>query len=331
MALAHSHAQPALYIAFRRGELSPHTARVRRIHPFHEEHYVNRVTMLVAATAAAGIAALGMASAPASASAAAGGSTHPSSAASAARAARAALRDVTANPPASDQRIPGTTVHAQGVTKVDSDNWSGYADNDSGSRTYSKVSADWTEPAVSCPTDEDQLAAFWVGIDGFTNSTVEQDGTLAQCFEGTAYYYTWWEMYPTNDIQVVGTAVQPGDKIVASVVKSGTHYTLKVTDSTTSGNNVKTTQSCSASKCVDSSAEWIGEAPGNPRGEYPLPDFGKWKATSASATSGSTTGSISKFPDDAITMESNADYALAKPGSLNSAGTAFTDTWDNSY
>jgi Peptidase A4 family len=294
---------------------------------------VNRVTMLVAVTAAASIAALGTASAPAWASAsgsAARGSTHPSSAASAAQAARAALRHVTANPPASDEQVPGTTVHGQGVTKVQSDNWSGYADNDTGGRTYKKVSADWTQPSVSCPTDELQLAAFWVGIDGFTDGTVEQDGTLAECYEGTAYYYTWWEMYPTNDIQVVGESVQPGDEIVASVVKSGTHYKLKVTDSTSSGNNVNTTQHCKASKCVDSSAEWIGEAPGGTRGEYPLPDFGTWRAKSASVTSGSTTGSISKFSHDQITMEGN-DYSLATPGSLTSGGTAFTDTWDNSY
>jgi Peptidase A4 family len=285
---------------------------------------VNRLTMLVAATAAAGIAALGVAST-------ASGSTQPSKAAAAASAARAALRGVTANPPATNQLIPGTQQKLSGLTQVESSNWSGYADNNTKSNTYSKVSAHWNEPEVSCPTDEDQLAAFWVGIDGLTSGTVEQDGTLAQCYEGTAYYYTWWEMYPTNDIQVVGDTVRPGDKIVASVVKSGTSYALKVTDSTTSGNNVSTTQTCSATTCVDSSAEWIGEAPGGSRGEYPLPDFNKWNVTSASVTSGGTTGTISKFSDDELTMEGDADYALATPGALSSGGADFTDSWDNSY
>jgi Peptidase A4 family len=285
---------------------------------------MNRLTMLAATTAAATVAALCMAATASGAAAA------PSNATAAANAARAALRYVTANPPANNQKVLATH-RVKGLTKVESGNWSGYANDDSSGNTYKKVSADWTEPTITCPTDENQLAAFWVGIDGFTSGTVEQDGTLAQCYEGTAYYYTWWEMYPTNDIQVVGDTVQPGDKIVASVVKSGTSYTLKVTDSTTSGNNVDTTQTCSASTCVDSSAEWIGEAPGGARGEYPLPDFKTWKVTSASVTSGSTKGVISTFPDDQITMEADAGYALAKPGSLNSTSTGFTDTWDNSY
>jgi hypothetical protein len=274
--------------------------------------------------AAASIVAFG-------ATSAASASTHPGNAAAAANAARAALRNVTANLPATNQAIPGTRHSLRGLTKFESGNWSGYANDNSKNNSYSKVSAAWTEPRVTCPTKEEQLAVFWVGIDGFTSDTVEQDGTIAQCFEGTAFYYTWWEMFPSNDIQVVGDTVNPGDKIVASVVKSGTRYALDVTDSTTSGNNVSTTQTCAAATCVDSSAEWIGEAPSGGRGEYPLPDFKTWKVTSASVTSGTKTGTVTSFPVDQITMESDGGYALAAPDSLNSPGTIFTDTWDNSY
>ena len=286
---------------------------------------MKRLTRLVTATvAAASIVAFG-------ATSAASASTHPGNAAAAANAARAALRNVTANLPATNQAIPGTRHSLRGLTKFESGNWSGYANDNSKNNSYSKVSAAWTEPRVTCPTKEEQLAVFWVGIDGFTSDTVEQDGTLAQCFEGTAFYYTWWEMFPSNDIQVVGDTVNPGDKIVASVVKSGTRYALDVTDSTTSGNNVSTTQTCAAATCVDSSAEWIGEAPSGGRGEYPLPDFKTWKVTSASVTSGTKTGTVTSFPVDQITMESDGGYALAAPDSLNSTGTIFTDTWDNSY
>jgi hypothetical protein len=195
------------------------------------------------------------------------------------------------------------------------------------------VSGKWTEPAITCPTKEQQITVFWIGIDGWNSGTVEQDGTLAQCFEGTAFYYTWWEMYPTNSIQTVGTTVKPGDKITATVVKTGTNYALTVTDATTSGNNISTTQSCAAATCVDASAEWIAEAPGGPRGEYPLADFKKWTASAASVTSGSTKGNIKSFPDDEITMVSSfsGGYALATPGALNAAGTGFPVTWDNSY
>jgi hypothetical protein len=291
---------------------------------------MNRRTRLIAAAAAAAsIVALG------AGSAANAGTRHggTAKAAAAAKAARLALRDVTANPPATNQGGHRRRTGSGRLTTAESTNWSGYADDNTSGNAYSRVTAKWTVPAITCPTKEQQLAAFWVGIDGWSSGTVEQDGTLAQCYEGTAFYYTWWEMYPTNSIQAVGTTVKPGDKITATVVKTGTNYALTVTDATTSGNNISTTQSCAAATCVDSSAEWIAEAPGGPRGEYPLPNFKKWTASAASVTSASTKGAISSFPDDEVTMVTSftGGYALATPGALNAAGTGFPVTWDNSY
>jgi hypothetical protein len=288
--------------------------------------HVKRFTRLTAVCVAAATAlALG-------AAAYASATTRPASNAAAAKAAAtAALSQLTANPPVTDQLVPGTRHRVRGLTQVKYINWSGYANDNTKKNTYSKVSGDWTEPAITCPTKEFQVAVFWVGIDGFTSKTVEQDGTLAECYEGTAFYFTWWEMYPTNDIQAVGTTVKPGDKIAASVVRTGTSYALKVTDSTTSGNNLSETETCAAATCVDSSAEWIAEAPGGLRGEIPLPDFKTWTLSAASVTSGTTTGNIKTFPDDEITMVSGETYSLATPGALNTAGTGFSDTWDNSY
>jgi hypothetical protein len=247
-------------------------------------------------------------------------------------AARAALSHLKIGKPV-NQRVPGQhLVRTKGLTQFDSFNWSGYADDNTSANTYSKVTGKWNVPAITCNPDEDMLAAFWVGIDGFTSGTVEQDGTLAQCFQGTITYYTWWEMYPTNDIQVVGTTVAPGDSIAASVTKTGTSYKLVVTDSTTAGNNVSTTQTCAAATCTDTSAEWIAEAPSGPRGEYPLPDFHTWSLTAATVKSGTTTGKISTFPDDEITMiDGTQTYNLATPGALNAAGNAFKVTWNASY
>jgi hypothetical protein len=279
-----------------------------------------RVTVVCAA--AATTLALG-------AAASASASTRPASDAAAAKAAAiAALRGITAT---SNHQVPGTRHSVRGLTKVDSDNWSGYANDNTKKNTYSKVSGDWTEPGITCPTKEFQVTVFWVGIDGFNNATVQQDGTLAECYKGSAFYFTWWELYPTNDIQTVGTTVKPGDKIAASVVRTGTSYALKVTDSTTSGNNVSEKATCAAKTCVDSSAEWIAEAPAGERGEIPLADFKTWTLSAASVTSGTKTGNIKTFPDDEITMVGGENYALATPGALNSAGTGFSDTWDNSY
>jgi hypothetical protein len=210
---------------------------------------------------------------------------------------------------------------------VQSTNWSGYADDDTGSHTYSSATAKWTEPAVSC-TSTTALAAFWVGIDGFTSGSVEQDGTLAECSGGSAFYFTWWEMYPTNAIQVVGQSVRAGDSITASVVRSGSSYTLKVTDSTHTANSFTTTQSCSG--CANSSAEWIAEAPSGSGGIFPLPNFHSWSVSSATVKSGSTSGVISSFPDDELTMVDSGGAVKAQPGALNGSGNGFTVTWKRS-
>jgi hypothetical protein len=283
---------------------------------------VNRLTRLVAAGAAASIAVLGAVSA-------ASASTHPSSAAAAAKAsaARAALRYVTAGTPATDQAIPGARSRVSGLTKVESGNWSGYANDNTTGKTYSKVAADWTVPKITCPTKEDQLAAFWVGIDGYSSSSVEQDGTLIECYGGTAYYYTWWEMYPTNDIQVVGDTLRPGDSISASVVRSGTSYTLAVTDSSRSGDSFSTKQSCS---CANSSAEWIAEAPSGSSGVEPLSHFSTCSLTSATVKTTSKSGTISSFTDDEITMVDSSGRVEAQPGALNGSGNAFSVTWERS-
>jgi hypothetical protein len=200
--------------------------------------------------------------------------------------ARAAIKDLSIGQHANDQRI-GVTRQASGLTPVTSTNWSGYVDTGS---DFTEVNGSWIEPSVTCGGKTTALVAFWVGLDGYTSDSVEQDGTLIECYEGTAYQYTWWEMYPTNDIQVVGESVKSGDKIYAAVVRSGHSYTLTVTDSTHPANSFTITQTCS--DCANSSAEWIAEAPSGASGPYPLPDFSKWTLTSSSVAN-HVTGVIS--------------------------------------
>jgi hypothetical protein len=222
---------------------------------------------------------------------------------------------------------PVGTAHARasGQTQVQSSNWSGYADT---SETYSSVTASWTEPTGTCSGFTTSLAAFWVGIDGYTSDSVEQDGTLIECYFGTAYYFTWWEMYPTNDIQVVGETLRPGDSITASVVRSGSTYTLKVTDSSRSGDSFTESESCST--CANSSAEWIAEAPSGADGVYPLTDFHSWTASGATVADTSASGVISTFPDSEITMVGTSGDVKAQPGALNSSGNSFSVTWEHS-
>jgi hypothetical protein len=235
------------------------------------------------------------------------------------------------------QRVPNSPEIPSGTTEdVSYYNWSGYADDNSAGATYTHVAGKWVQPTVKCLSTEDETAVFWVGLDGFSDSTVEQDGTEAYCQNGTASYYTWWEMYPTNDIEVVGSSVQPGDAISSSVNFANGKYTLAVTDTTNPSNSFSVSEKCgSGLTCANASAEWIAETPGYARGDSPWPSYGKWTVSSASVTSStggmvpdtSSSGVISSFPDDQITIVGNRSEPLATTGSLTTSGAGFPVTW----
>jgi hypothetical protein len=259
-------------------------------------------------------------------STAAGASTTASTpAAAAAATAKAAIKQLVIGEHGANHRVSGFSKKVEGLNQVESLNWSGYADTGSG---FTEVNGSWAEPSATCSSGSVQLAAFWVGIDGYTSASVEQDGTLIECYYGTLYQYSWWEMYPTNAVQVVGSSVASGDQISASVVRSGTSYALTVTDSTHRANSFSTIQTCSS--CANSSAEWIAEAPSGSSGLYPLAHFSTWTLTNASVAQGSTSGTISTFPDNEITMVNNSGQVKAQPSPLNVGGTSFNVTWERS-
>ncbi len=254
----------------------------------------------------------------------AGASTQPSAQAQATALAKTAIRHLMIGQRPTNVRVHGYSRHEiSGLTSVQSTNWSGYADTGS---SFSKVASSWTEPSADCSGRGVSLAAFWVGIDGYSSNSVEQDGTIIECYFGGAYQFTWWEMYPSNAIQVVGQSLAAGDRITASVVRSGTSYTLAVTDSSNPANSFTTTQTCS--NCANTSAEWIAEAPSGSFGVYPLAHFSTWNNTSSTVTEGSTSGVISSFTDDEITMIDNSGAVKAQPGALNGAGNGFSVTWE---
>jgi hypothetical protein len=289
----------------------------------------NRPRRFLLYSFAALVPAIGLLAGSAVAASASTASAHTATSHSAAAQAKAIavaeIRKLTVGHSPADRHVGIKSPGFKGLSDVTSTNWSGYADTGS---SFSDVSAKWTEPGASCSSRTTSLAAFWVGIDGYSSDSVEQDGTMIECYNRTAYQFTWWEMYPTNDVQVVGETAAAGDAITASVVRSGTSYKLTVTDSTHTADSFSTTQTCSASSCVDSSAEWIAEAPTGSSGVEPLSDFGTWTASSAAVTEGSTAGSISSFTDDEITMIDSSGATKALPSALNGGGTGFSVTWE---
>jgi hypothetical protein len=215
------------------------------------------------------------------------------------------------------------------VSSMPSVNWSGFADSETpAGKTVTSVSGDWTIPAVRCLPrpyqNQDAFLANWVGIDGFTDGTVEQLGTATQCFEGVEYYYVWYEMYPAGTVEEGTTACinnnvncpRPGDRVSASVnVTPGTggdnNYVLKLTDHTRPQESFSISQTCAADTCLDSSAEWIIERPAvlPPFGVQilPLADFTATGFDRGNLTAGGVRSSIQGFNGPVFSISMNDD------------------------
>lgn len=219
---------------------------------------------------------------------------------------------------------------------VCSTNWSGFAvTGPSGS--VSDVKGSWIVPSVSC-TSKTTYSSYWVGIDGYSSSTVEQTGTDSDCSNGTGHYYVWYEFYPAGSVQVSGFTVKPGDKVSTEVSYSTS--TGKFTTTITDGSQAFSTSS-SVSGAARSSAEWIIERPALCTALHckltSLSNFGTVSLgsdyTSISgtnyATISGTSGTIGSFGSSVhrITMVNSAGTVLAEPSTLSADGTSFTETW----
>jgi len=136
-------------------------------------------------------------------------------------------------------------------------NWSGYAAVSA--KKFNYVHSTFLQPKISCTGAPNRWTSNWVGLDGFTDATVEQDGTFAFCGGANhmvAQYVAWYEMYPAGSVAVF--RVKPGDQMDASVRYSSGKFTLTIAD-LTSGKTATKQAACSS--CERSSAEWIIERP----------------------------------------------------------------------
>ncbi len=223
--------------------------------------------------------------------------------------------------------------HMPEYTSGTSTNWSGYVAatklNNPGSRSVTGVTGSWTVPTLSS-TAGNSYCAIWVGIDGYSNSTVEQIGTGHDWVSGSQSNYAWFEMYPQWAYEIVGFPVNDGDVITASVqYQSGSTFVLSITNVTHRVTTVVPSIYTKSSSAKRSSAEWIVEAPYE-NGVLPLSDFGVISMTNCSATINNTTGKInnSHWQNESLTMVTSNHIVKALPSNLSN-GNAFTVTWEH--
>jgi hypothetical protein len=167
------------------------------------------------------------------------------------------------------------------MATVTSTNWSGYAATGSTGH-FTGVSSSWTEPTAKCSGSGDQYSAFWVGLDGYSSSTVEQTGSEADCSGRTAEYAAWYEMYPAYPVYFTNP-VRAGDHFTGSVAYQAGNFVITLTDSTQKWTK---TASQAAGGAARSSAEVIAEAPSSTSGVLPLTNFGTVNFTGATVNGG---------------------------------------------
>ena len=204
-----------------------------------------------------------------------------------------------------------------------STNWSGYAVS-SAPNSVTAVSGSWTVPTVKGTGSA--YSSAWVGIDGYTSSTVEQTGTESDLVNGVAQYSAWFEMYPNAEV-TIPLAIHPGDKMSASVTYANDAFTLTIQDLSDSGTKALTVNAFAAS-AQRSSAEWIAESPSSNIGVLPLANFAALTFTNAQATISGVTGPINNSPwaseVQAIRMVSTANTLETSPSALLAGGTSFS-------
>jgi peptidase A4-like protein len=222
---------------------------------------------------------------------------------------------------------PGRPIHLVGASpdarggishQAESINWSGYAVT---TGTYTSVSASWTQPAGTCSRG-DQYATFWVGLGGYSSSSVEQTGSEVDCVGRTAEYYAWYEVYPGPSENYTNT-VRAGDRFSATVTYEGnSEFSLYIADTTQGWSHTTTASLAGATR---SSAEVIVEAPccTASGGILPLADFGTVNITSSMADGAAldSTGGVTQ-----IVMIDNAGSDKARVSSLSGGGN-FSATW----
>jgi hypothetical protein len=215
-----------------------------------------------------------------------------------------------------------------------STNWSGYVATSTSA--FTSVQGDFIQPSIICTGAPARDMAAWVGLDGFKDKTVEQDGTFATCSgksHTTPTYVAWYEMYPAGSIEVF--PVNAGDEIEPSVTFAGGSFTLTITD-VTSGQTQSTSAACKS--CRRASAEWIVERPelctkGGACFLAALPDFATATLSSATASTEAAPAAApaSSFTTTAIDMIQPAGSSvelLDQTGPLDSTGTSFSAQWE---
>jgi hypothetical protein len=228
-----------------------------------------------------------------------------------------------------------------------SGNWSGYAvplDTRGVTDTFSNVQGSWKVPTVTGATGptSDTYSSAWVGLDGYTDGTVEQVGSEQDWTGSAQENYVWFETYPSAAYEIMGFPISPGDSISAQVQYTGqitvrgyrgrtmveSVFRLTIVNTTKNVTFTVPTTYTTIPSAVRSSAEWVMEAPTG-YDVLPLADFGTISFSNCEAASVHSGGKLVPInfwtPDPMTMIDPNGGGSV--PSSLSANGQAFSATW----
>jgi hypothetical protein len=248
-------------------------------------------------------------------------------------------------------------VHGNTRSTWASSNWSGYAETG----TYTAIKGSWTVPSVTGPapvvtttvtrvhgrlvtrtttTYTNTYSSAWIGIDGYSNSSLIQTGTEMDWVNGQAQYNAWWEVLPKAETPI-SKPVAPGDVLSASIVKSKNSsgqfvWTITISDA---GNGTNSNQwsftTSPAYSGPGTSAEWIVEAPTVGGKQATIADYnfpasaasaGDFNGAAVQASIGSNyvpAGLVLDEEGFLIQPVNGTQTQVSTPSAPNAAGTAF--------
>jgi hypothetical protein len=202
----------------------------------------------------------------------------------------------------------------------------------SGDPQFSCVEATWTQPSVRCPAKGSRTVAFWVGLGGVGQESLEQIGTQTACTDGRDLTVVWHESLPREAGEVVEPLdVHAGDRIWAQVLwLRGGRYRLTIVDIT---HPQQLSVVDTNSGLLRTHAEWIVEAPtgGCPSSCHVLsmPNFGRFRFSDIAVSADGVRRPLdgTGFVHERETMVTRRGAIRSVVSSTASDGTSFAVDW----
>jgi hypothetical protein len=154
---------------------------------------------------------------------------------------------------AAQGRVP---VPPPGFPSIGSPTMAGYValPKSGGATSFDHVLAHYFVPTLNCGMTPNATVEHWAGLDGFSDSTLEQVGVVENCTSGSPAYYTSYDMYPAAP-KTLPVSISPGQSVESSVSYNSStgRYSLMMINLTT-GQSATRSAAC-PTVCDNSSAE----------------------------------------------------------------------------